>query len=52
HLKWREENNIDSLFTEYQPPEVMIKYCTGSFYGQDKEGSIIRIDPVGDIDIH
>nr|KAI8753005.1 SEC14-like protein 2 [Biomphalaria glabrata] len=52
HLKWREENNIDSLFTEYQPPEVMTKYCPGSFYGQDKEGSIIWIDPVGDIDIH
>ncbi|KAH9503095.1 hypothetical protein Btru_069950 [Bulinus truncatus] len=51
HFRWREENNVDNILKEFDPPEVMKKYYTGGLFGQDKEGSLIWIDPNGYIDM-
>ncbi|KAK6967844.1 SEC14-like protein 2 [Biomphalaria glabrata] len=51
HFRWREENNVDTILEDFQPPEVMKKYYPGGLFGQDKEGSLIWVDPTGYIDL-
>ncbi|BFZ04428.1 hypothetical protein BsWGS_07467 [Bradybaena similaris] len=51
HFRWRQQNNIDTILQDFEPPEVMRKYYTGGLFGQDKEGSLVWIDPQGYLDI-
>ncbi|GBL71163.1 hypothetical protein AVEN_216106-1, partial [Araneus ventricosus] len=42
---------IDTMLTDYKPPEVLVKYAATSFICFDKEGSIVRHVDCGRIDI-
>lgn len=48
---WRKQLGVDSILDDYQIPEVMQKYFPGGVSGQDKEGSLIWIDPGGRVDM-
>nr|CAG4719772.1 RALBP [Leptochiton asellus] len=50
-LAYREKMKVDSLNETYQPPEVLQKYLTGGFCGHDKDGSPIRVEPYGHLDM-
>uniref|UniRef100_A0A0B6Z7E2 CRAL-TRIO domain-containing protein n=1 Tax=Arion vulgaris TaxID=1028688 RepID=A0A0B6Z7E2_9EUPU len=51
HMRWREQNNADTILQDFEPPEVMRKYYTGGLFGQDKEGSFLWVEPMGHLDI-
>ena len=36
---------------DWTPPEVLLKYHPGGFFGHDKEGCPIWIDPIGRADV-
>lgn len=42
---------IKEMMENYNPPEVIMKYMPGGDVGHDKEGSIVRIIPWGDLDM-
>ncbi|EDO39298.1 predicted protein, partial [Nematostella vectensis] len=46
----RKKFGLDTILEDYKPPEVLEKYDPGGFFGYDKEGFPIFIDPVGKID--
>ncbi|XP_055931695.1 SEC14-like protein 2 [Argiope bruennichi] len=49
HIVWRKEFQLDTILTDYKPPEVLVKYLPVSLVGYDKEGSpIIYTDMAGD----
>ncbi|XP_029656899.2 retinal-binding protein, partial [Octopus sinensis] len=48
---FREKMKIDDLLENYVPPEVITKYMPGGDVGHDKEGSLIRIVPWGELDM-
>ncbi|KAJ8312729.1 hypothetical protein KUTeg_010102 [Tegillarca granosa] len=50
-MDFREEMDVEKIYREYDPPEVIKKYLTGGFCGHDKEGSPIRIELYGRLDI-
>ena len=51
HIEWRAQNNVDTILQDFTPPHVIDKYYTGGLFGQDKEGSLIWIEPAGYIDL-
>ena len=51
NFTWRKQVGADSILDDYQIPEVMHKYFPGGVCGQDKDGSVIWIDPSGMIDM-
>ncbi|XP_032236004.2 SEC14-like protein 2 [Nematostella vectensis] len=46
----RKKFGLETILEDYKPPEVLEKYDPGGFFGYDKEGFPIFIDPVGKID--
>lgn len=46
----RKHLGLDTLLETYQVPEVLSKYYPGSYFGYDKEGSPVFVDPIGQID--
>ncbi|KAK7087548.1 SEC14-like protein 2 [Littorina saxatilis] len=48
---WRKQIGADSILDDFIVPEVMQKYYPGGICGQDKDGSLIWIDPCGTIDM-
>ncbi|XP_076453383.1 SEC14-like protein 2 [Babylonia areolata] len=48
---WRKQMGADTILDSYVIPEVMQKYYPGGICGQDKEGSLIWLDPCGTIDM-
>ncbi|GIY47532.1 uncharacterized protein CEXT_650771 [Caerostris extrusa] len=42
HMEWRKEYQMDTILTDYKPPEVLIKYFPMNFLGFDKEGFPVR----------
>ena len=48
---WRKQYGADTILDDYVIPEVMQKYYPGGICGQDKEGSLIWIDPCGMVDM-
>ncbi|GBN48111.1 SEC14-like protein 2 [Araneus ventricosus] len=49
HIAWRKEFQVDTILTDYKPPEVLVKYLPTSLIGCDKEGSpLIYNDMAGD----
>ncbi|CAL1279016.1 unnamed protein product [Larinioides sclopetarius] len=50
HLTWRKEFQIDTILTDYEPPEVFIEYGASSFVCFDKEGCAVRILDWGRLD--
>ncbi|XP_070205227.1 retinal-binding protein-like isoform X2 [Littorina saxatilis] len=50
-MAYRQKMGVDRLTAEYQPPEVLKKYLTGGFCGHDKEGSPVRVELYGHLDM-
>lgn len=50
-LKWREENNIDEMLTEYKAPYVITKYFLGAWHQSDKQNCPIFILRLGHLDV-
>lgn len=46
HLAWRKKLDVDSVL-EWEVPEVLLKYNPGGYFGEDKEGCPLRIEPIG-----
>ncbi|KAK7506001.1 hypothetical protein BaRGS_00002723 [Batillaria attramentaria] len=44
---WRKQIGADTILDDYIIPAAMEKYYPGGVCGQDKEGSLVWIDPVG-----
>lgn len=50
-LKWREENAIDQILSEYKKPSVVVKYFPGGWHQCDKSGRPIFILRLGHMDV-
>ncbi|GFR58752.1 SEC14-like protein 2 [Elysia marginata] len=50
-MAYRERMKVDSLLTDWEPPEVLRKYMTGGSVGHDKEGSAVRVELYGRLDM-
>nr|UXK97100.1 retinal-binding protein [Haliotis discus hannai] len=50
-MAYREKMKIEDLVKNYTPPEVLQKYLTGGFCGYDKEGSPVRVERYGRLDM-
>ncbi|XP_058474028.1 SEC14-like protein 2 [Solea solea] len=50
HVEFRRQMNIDTIISDYQPPEVIEKYVSGGMCGYDREGSPIWYDVIGPLD--
>lgn len=46
----RRQMKLDTLVETYKVPEVLSKYYPGGYFGFDKEGTPVFIDPIGQID--
>ncbi|KAF8794832.1 SEC14-like protein 2 like protein [Argiope bruennichi] len=42
NIAWRKRYNVDTILTDYTPPEVLEKYYPVSFIGYDKNGFPVR----------
>ncbi|XP_071480707.1 SEC14-like protein 2 [Diadema antillarum] len=49
-LEWRAENKIDTILDWFKVPEVFNTYWCGGVCGLDKEGHVIFVTPIGNID--
>lgn len=50
HLEFRRKMKVDSIISDWQPPEVIEKYVSGGMCGYDKEGSPVWYDVIGPLD--
>lgn len=50
-LEYKQKIKVHTLLTEYKPPEVLGKYLTGGFCGQARDGSPLRVELFGNLDI-
>ncbi|XP_068613353.1 SEC14-like protein 2 [Brachionichthys hirsutus] len=50
HLEFRKQMKVDTLVSEWRPPEVIEKYLCGGMCGYDREGSPIWYDIIGPLD--
>ncbi|KAK3577712.1 hypothetical protein CHS0354_000410 [Potamilus streckersoni] len=51
HQLTRKEYRLDNITKEFEEPEVIQKYLTGGFCGYDKDGSPIRVELYGHLDM-
>ncbi|XP_078362571.1 SEC14-like protein 2 [Oculina patagonica] len=49
-LNVRRRLGLDSLVETYKVPEVLSKFYPGGYFGYDRDGSPVFIDPIGQID--
>uniref|UniRef100_A0A3Q3S1H9 SEC14-like lipid binding 7 n=1 Tax=Mastacembelus armatus TaxID=205130 RepID=A0A3Q3S1H9_9TELE len=50
HVDFRRQMKVDTIITDWTPPEVIEKYVSGGMCGYDKEGSPIWYDVIGPLD--
>ncbi|XP_025092683.1 retinal-binding protein-like isoform X2 [Pomacea canaliculata] len=50
-MAYRQKLGVDKLLEEYEPPEVLKMYLAGGFSGYDKEGSPVKVELFGRLDI-
>ncbi|CAG2230641.1 Retinal-binding protein [Mytilus edulis] len=50
-VEFRKTMKVNTLLKEYKSPEVMRKYLTGGFCGHAKDGSPIRVELFGNLDL-
>lgn len=48
---YKAKMKVETLMAEYETPEVIKNYLTGGFCGHDKEGSPIRVELYGHLDL-
>ncbi|GIY89633.1 SEC14-like protein 2 [Caerostris darwini] len=51
HIAFRKSLDMDNIFTNYTPPEVIVKHIPTSVLGFDKEGCIVRYTDCGQTDL-
>lgn len=47
---WRKHMGANTILDDFVVPEVLQKYYPGGICGQDKQGALVWMDPVGRID--
>ncbi|XP_039635656.1 SEC14-like protein 2 [Perca fluviatilis] len=50
HVEFRRKMNVDSIISDWKPPEVIEQYVSGGMCGYDREGSPIWYDIIGPLD--
>lgn len=50
-LVWRKKFGADTVLDDWTPPEVILKYYPGGYYGNSKKGNPIWIDVLGPVDL-
>ncbi|XP_026198079.1 SEC14-like lipid binding 8 [Anabas testudineus] len=50
HLEFRKHMKVDTIITDWRPPEVIEKYLSGGMCGYDREGSPVWYDVIGPVD--
>ncbi|CAJ1069387.1 SEC14-like protein 2 isoform X2 [Xyrichtys novacula] len=50
HVEFRKNMKVDTITTDWRPPEVIEKYLSGGMCGYDREGSPIWYDVIGPVD--
>ncbi|KAK5852208.1 hypothetical protein PBY51_023696 [Eleginops maclovinus] len=50
HVEFRRKMNVDTIISDWKPPEVIEKYVSGGMCGYDREGSPIWYDVIGPLD--
>ena len=49
-MEFREKYGLDTILTDYKPPEVIKKYLPGGFFGEDREGHPVWYSVSGNTD--
>uniref|UniRef100_A0A8D3AJ52 SEC14-like protein 2 n=1 Tax=Scophthalmus maximus TaxID=52904 RepID=A0A8D3AJ52_SCOMX len=50
HVEFRKQMKVDTIISDWKPPEVIDKYVSGGMCGYDREGSPIWYDVIGPLD--
>uniref|UniRef100_A0A3Q1H5B0 SEC14-like lipid binding 7 n=1 Tax=Anabas testudineus TaxID=64144 RepID=A0A3Q1H5B0_ANATE len=50
HVEFRRQMKVDTIITEWKPPEVIEKFVSGGMCGYDREGSPVWYDVIGPLD--
>ncbi|EDV22074.1 uncharacterized protein TRIADDRAFT_29265, partial [Trichoplax adhaerens] len=50
-MEFRKEMKLDDLVQSYKIPQIIQDYYSGNYFGYDKEGSPVLVDPIGNLDI-
>ncbi|XP_061589984.1 SEC14-like protein 2 [Cololabis saira] len=50
HMDFRQQMKVDSILSDWKPPEVIEKFVAGGMCGYDREGSPIWYDVIGPLD--
>ncbi|EDV19825.1 uncharacterized protein TRIADDRAFT_61748 [Trichoplax adhaerens] len=50
-MEFRKEMKLDDLVQSYKIPQIIQDYYAGNYFGYDKEGSPVLVDPIGNLDI-
>lgn len=50
-LKWRKDNNVDQILTEYKKPAILNTYFPGAWHHTDKDGKPLFVLRLGHMDI-
>ena len=49
HLEVRKQYGLDTIL-QWTPPEVLQKFCSGGWFGEDREGHPVWYDFIGALD--
>ena len=47
----RTKYQADTILQDYTPPEVLLKFAPGGYFGEDRDGHPVWYDNVGTLDI-
>ncbi|XP_053196543.1 SEC14-like protein 2 [Scomber japonicus] len=50
HVEFRKQMKVDSIISDFKPPEVIERYVSGGMCGYDRDGSPIWYDVIGPLD--
>uniref|UniRef100_A0A665V016 SEC14-like lipid binding 7 n=1 Tax=Echeneis naucrates TaxID=173247 RepID=A0A665V016_ECHNA len=50
HVEFRKQMSVDTIISDWKPPEVIEKFVSGGMCGYDREGSPIWYDVIGPLD--
>ncbi|CAL8318321.1 unnamed protein product [Lota lota] len=50
HVEFRRKMRVDTIISDWDPPEVIKKYVSGGMCGYDREGSPVWYDVIGPLD--
>ncbi|KAM9734354.1 SEC14-like protein 2 [Menidia menidia] len=50
HVEFRKQMKVDTIISDWTPPEVIERYVSGGMCGYDREGSPVWYDVIGPLD--